>query len=271
MKFYKKKKTALVLGGGAARGLAHLGILKVFRRENIKFDFVLGTSIGALFAAIWALELDLVKIEKIALRITAMDVLDVTISRLGLCKGNKMEYLIKETLQNGQFKDVKVPLFVMTSDIEDGASVEHSSGNLAKVVKASCSMPGIFQPVGIDGRLLVDGGITNNVPVTVAKKEGASHVVAADVGYCIRKSGINNMLNIIIQSIQIMGQRLNVYETRKADVVIRPELGEINQTEFNRAEEIIHEGQVAAERNVRKVKHLTEKGLRGMGTGFLWD
>jgi len=271
MKFYKKKKTALVLGGGAARGLAHLGILKVFKRENIKFDFVLGTSIGALFAAIWALGLDLEKIEKTALRITAMDILDVTISRVGLCKGNKMEYLIRETLQDGQFEDAKMPLSIMTSDVEDGTSVVHSSGNLAKLVKASCAIPGIFQPVEIDGRLLIDGGITNNVPVAVAKQQGASHVVAVDVGYCIRKSGINNMLNIIIQSFQIMGQRLNVYETRKADIVLRPELGEINQTEFNKAEEIIREGQVVAERSVRRVKHLTEKGLRGMGAGFLWE
>ena len=269
MKLYRKKKTALVLGGGAARGLAHLGVLKVFRRENIKFDFIVGTSIGALLAAVWALGLDLAEAEEKALQITARDILDVVISRAGLCKGNKLEYLIKETLKNRGFEDIKIPLFIVTTDIENGDTVIHTSGNLIEVVKGSCSIPGIFRPVEINGRMIVDGGITNNVPVALAKRQGATHVTAVDVGYCIRKNGINNMLNIIIQSIQIMGERLNRYETKNADAILRPELGEINQMEFDRAAEIIREGEVVAERYIKKVKRLTS--AHAFRIRLLWE
>jgi len=271
MKFYAKKKTALVLGGGAARGLVHLGILKVFRRQSIKFDFILGASIGALFAAVWALELELAETEKRALKTTAKDILDVTISRMGLCKGDKLAYLIEDTLQGRRFEDVKIPLHVVTTNIETGEPILHNSGNLARIVKASCSMPGIFRPVEVDGQIMVDGGITNNVPVSFAKRLGATHVVAVDAGYCIRKGGINNMLNVFIQSIQIMGNRLNVFETRRADIVLRPRLGEIDQTAFDKAEEIIEKGRLEAERCARRVKRLADKGPLNMGVGFLWE
>lgn len=271
MKFYARKKTALVLGGGAARGLAHLGVLKVLRREGLKFDMVMGTSIGALFAAVWALGLDLRKVEEKALRTTAKDILDVTISRIGLCKGNKVEYLIKETLENRQFEDIKIPLFVVTTDIEAGKPAMHSSGNLHEIIKASCAIPGIFMPVKINNRIMVDGGITSNIPVAFAKSRGATHVIASDVGYCIREGGMNNMLNIIIQAIQIMGERLNVYDTRKADIVIRPELGEIDQTEFHKAKEIILKGEEAADLYIKKIKRLASKGPLGTGIGFLWE
>jgi len=260
-----------VLGGGAARGLAHLGILKVFRREGIKFDLVIGSSIGALFAAVWALELDLEEVEKRALQVTARDILDITISRMGLCKGNKLEYLITSTLQSKKFEDIKMPLFISTTDVEAGNSIIHTSGNLTQVIKASCSIAGVFNPVRIDGHLLVDGGITNNIPVLAAKRYGATHVVAADVGYCVRKSGINNMLNVIIQAIQIMGDRLNTYETKDADIVLRPELHEINQTEFDKAREIIRKGEEVAKRYVGRIKRLTGKGMLKRGMGLLWE
>lgn len=271
MKLYTRKKTALVLGGGAARGLAHLGILKVFRREKVKFDLVAGTSIGGLFAAIWALGLDLEEVEKRAVKLTAKDILDVTISRSGLCQGNKLEYLIKETLKNKQFDDIKMPLFIITTDIENGTSLVHSSGNLSEVIKASCSIPGIFRPVEIGGQPMIDGGITNNVPVSVVKKYGATHVLAADVGYCITHLGISNMLNVIMQSIQIMGDRLNKFETRQADVILRPQLDAINQTEFDRAAEIIKLGEVEAEKHIGKARRLAGKGPREAGIGFLWE
>jgi len=271
MKFYTRKKTALVLGGGAARGLVHLGILKAFQREGIKFDFVVGTSIGALFAAIWALGLDLEEVEQKAIRITARDILDIGILRMGLCKGSKLEYLIQEILKTKGFEDIKMPLFIVTTDIEEGVAVVHNSGKLTEIVRASCSIPGIYRPVEIDGRIMVDGGITNNVPVSVAKAQGATHVVAVDAGYCIKKSGVNNMLNLIIQSIQIMGDRLNVYDTKGADIVLRPELGEIDQTEFDKANEIIQKGRNIAELHIKKVKRLADKGRFGAGVGPLWE
>jgi NTE family protein len=271
MKFYTKKKTALVLGGGAARGLVHLGILKVLRRENVHFDFVVGTSIGSLLAAAWVLEADLVEVERKALQMTARDILDVTISRMGLCKGEKLESLIREVLQGKQFAEAKIPLYIVTTDIEKGTTVVFDSGDIVQLVKASCSIAGIYQPVAVDGHLLVDGGITNNVPVSVAKGHGATHVVAVDAGYSIQKSGINNMLQVIIQSIQVMADRLNRFETKGADIVLRPDLDDINQTEFQRASEVILKGELIADRYIKRIKRIAAKGPLKGNVGFLWE
>ncbi|MCM8781620.1 MAG: patatin-like phospholipase family protein, partial [Candidatus Omnitrophica bacterium] len=124
----KKRKTALVLSGGAARGIAHLGVVKVLKREKIKFDLVVGTSIGALAGTIYCLDCPLDEVEKIALKITAADLLDVTISRMGLTEGNRLENIIRQIIGNRTFKDAKIPLCITAVDIEKGEDVYFTNG-----------------------------------------------------------------------------------------------------------------------------------------------
>ncbi|MEI8175685.1 MAG: patatin-like phospholipase family protein [Candidatus Omnitrophota bacterium] len=254
-----KRTIALVLSGGSARGLAHLGAIKVFKEEGITFDLIVGSSIGSLVGAVYALDCPLDEILKIALRTSANDIIDVTLSRMGLVEGNKLEALIRAAVGGRTFADVKIPLAIATVDIETGEEVCFTSGDLVKVIKASCSLPGIFKPVEIDGRLLMDGGIKHHLPTGIAKKIGADHTVAIDVGFCVKKAKIANMFGIIMQSIQILGQELSQHQSGEADLLIRPDLGEdMDQMAFDKASYIISKGEEAARAAVPQLKKLME-------------
>jgi len=245
--FKRKRKTALVLSGGSARGLAHLGVIKVLKEEGFKFDLVVGTSIGALIGAIYCLDVPIEEIEKIALKTNAMDLLDITISRLGLTEGNRLENIIRQSTQNKGFKDVKIPLAITAVDVETGDELYFTSGDLVKTIKASCSLPGIFRPVELNGKVLIDGGMKQHLPVDIAKKLGADFIVGVDVGFCVKRGKINSMLGIIMQSIQIMGEELSRHQSDNADILITPKLGcEADQMAFSKAAFIIQKGEEAA-------------------------
>jgi len=235
--------------------------LKVLKRENIEFDFVVGTSIGALMAAGYALGVPIEEMEKEALEFSAKDLLELTIPRMGLSDGNKLERIIRNSIRNKSFADLKIPLYVVTTDVENGTEVIFSEGDLTQAIKASCSLPGIFTPVTIDGKLLIDGGIINSVPVSVAYNMGADFVVATDVGFCVRRGGrMTNILQVIIQSLQIMGRELNKHQARHADVVIKPDLKDIDQLAFSQAAETIEAGMKAAEEKIAIIKrHMKKK------------
>jgi NTE family protein len=253
----KNKKAGLVLGGGAARGIAHIGVLKVFKRHKIPFDIVVGTSIGSLMAAIYALGLSLKDVEDIALKTTWKDLSDFALSKTGFLEGRNLERIIEGLLQGKGFPDLKKDLGVVTTDIENGEEVVIKSGNLVKAIRTSCSIPGIFIPVRINGRLLVDGGLRSTVPSEIAKAMGADFIVAVDVGYCVRKGRISNIFQMLFQSIQIIGSELNRHETKAADIVIEVPLGQhIDQMAFDKAAEIISIGETAAKNAIPRILDL---------------
>ena len=244
----RPKKIALVLGGGGARGLAHIGILKVFEREGFKPDLVVGTSMGAMIGGSFALGQPTSKMEQMATSVVWTDIFDPTIPKLGIIDGGKMEKIISNLYEGRTFHDTAIPLAVVTTDIENAEESVYTQGDLVIAVRASCSWPGIFNPVRYEGRLIVDGGIMNSVPVTIAKKLGADFVIACDVGFCVTKGvEINNIVRIMLQSFQIMGQELNTFQSRDADILIEPDLGDIDQAAFDKAGQIIAIGQKTAE------------------------
>jgi NTE family protein len=243
-----RKKVALVLGGGSARGLAHIGVLKVLQQNNIPIDFVVGTSIGALIGAMYCLELPMQKAQEIALKTTWWQLADFVISATGFLEGKNLEKIIVEALDNKGFADLKTPLAVVATDIENGEEVVITEGDLVRVIRASCSIPGIFLPVRVNERLLVDGGLKNTVPSSVAKKLGADFIIAVDVGYCIRKGRITNIFQVVFQSIQILGDELNKCQVKEADIVIDVQLGgDIDQMAFDKAADIIACGEKTAQ------------------------
>lgn len=247
----RPKKVALVLGGGGARGLAHIGILRVFEREDIKVDLVVGTSMGAVIGAAYCMGFPTSKMEKRATTITTGDLIDPIIPTQGLVEGKKLFNIIDELLEGKTFLDTVIPLAVVTTDIEKAEEVVFTSGPLSKIVRASCSWPGIFVPLTIDNRLLVDGGIKNSVPVSIARNLGADFIIACDVGFCVTKDQpMQNIFRILLQSFQIMGGELNTYQSRQADIIIEPDLGDIDQAAFDKVAEIIQKGQEAAEKFV---------------------
>lgn len=256
----RKIKKALVLSGGSARGLAHVGVIEVLMREGIHFDLVVGTSIGALAGATYCLGLPIEHTLRIARKTTIRDLLDITISRMGLTDGNKLEALIRSAVDNKGFADLKIPIAITAVDIETGEDLCFTSGDLIKAIKASCSLPGIFRPVEMNGRLLVDGGIRHHLPTAVAKALGADIIVAVDVGFCVKNEKINNMLGVIMQSIQILGERLSMHQSEKADILIKPDLGkDIDQLAFDKSALIIRRGQEAAEEALPRVKKYMEE------------
>jgi len=248
MKKNIKKKIALVLGGGAARGIAHIGALKVLKRHKIPINMVVGTSIGSIVGAVYALGVSLKNLEEVALKTGWQDLADFALSKTGFLEGKNLERVIREAIEEKGFSDLKMPLAIVTTDIESGEEFVITSGDLAKSIRASCSIPGIFIPARIEGKMLVDGGLRSTVPSEVAKRIGADFVIAIDVGYCVRKGKISNIFQVLFQSIQIIGNELSKHERMPSDVVIEVPLGQdIDQMAFDKAAEIISIGEKAAE------------------------
>jgi NTE family protein len=252
--FGKKRKVTLVLGGGSARGLAHIGALKVLERSKIPIDQIVGTSMGSLIGAAYSTGISLKNMEEKAVKFTGNKLLDPTIPAMGLLAGDKLEASIREMLEGHTFDDCKIPLAVVTTDIENGEEVVFQKGDLTKIVRASCSWPGIFNPVKIDGRILTDGGIKHSVPTMIARQLGADYCLAVDVGFCVKKGKVENIFQMILQSFQITGEELNKYQSLEADMSIRVDLGDLDQVAFERAQEAIYKGSAAAEKAIRQIK-----------------
>ena len=152
------------------------------------------------------------------------------------------------------FKDANIPIAITTTDIETGEELVHTKGPLQKLIKASCSWPGIFPPVVIEGRKLGDGGIRNSIPVKAAKRLGATHVIAVDIGFCVKRGKIDNLFQMFMQSIQILGEELDSYQSMQADVVIKPKLHNIDQFAFQHGKEAVQDGEKAARKAIPQIK-----------------
>jgi len=255
----KKGKIGLVLGGGAARGLAHLGVLKVLKDNNLSVDFVVGTSIGSLMGAICAADLDLEKSFKMAKGFTWKDFIDLTYKGLGLFPGKKLRQTIDKVLGDLHFSDLKIPLIVTTTDLELGELVLIRSGSVAEAVRASCSIPGIFSPLEIDGKLLFDGGVLENLPVNIARQEGADTVIAVDVGFSFLQKRPQNIIEVIYKAFLLKGEALTFYHREKADVLIAPDLPGVDQMDFHKAQECLYGGMKAAEKALPQLNRLLNK------------
>jgi len=252
--FRKHRKVTLALGGGSARGLAHIGVLKVLERENVPIDMIVGTSMGSLIGAGHAAGIPTSTMETLAYSFSANKLLDPTIPTMGLLAGEKLEAVIREILDNKTFADCRIPFAAVTTNIETGEEVVHESGDLVKIVRASCSWPGIFNPVKMDDKFLVDGGIKNSIPTKIARALGADYVLAVDVGFCVKEGPMKNIFQMILQAFQITGEELNRYQTIDADFVIKVDLGNIDQAAFDRSREAVEKGAAAAEKAMPQLK-----------------
>jgi len=253
-----KEKIALALGGGAARGLANIGVLKVLDREKVPLDLITGSSIGALIGAAYGLGMHPEEMEEAAIKFTWDELADFSISRMSLLKGKKLENIIEQFTDNKAFKDMKIPFGLTTTNIETGKELIYTDGDLQKLIKASCSWPGFFPPVDIEKKKLVDGGIKNSIPVRCARELGATKVIAVHIGFCIKQGKLDNLFQMFMQSIQILGKELDNYQSKEADVIIEPALFNIDQFAFNQAKRIIDDAVKATERampEIRKKMH----------------
>ncbi len=253
---HKKVKIGLALGGGGARGFAHLGVIKAFEEYGLKFDFIAGTSIGSIIGAYYAAGYDYERMYQIAKEI---DVRDLRTNRIFFMpsKTDGLEKLITETLGNINIEDLKIPYAAVAVDLKSTEEIYFSKGNLAKAVAGSCCVPGFFHPVEYDDYLLADGGLRNTLPSNVCKLMGCDYVVAVDInksrGYGTESSKV---LDVLACTIRILMKSNVVKGYLFADVVLRPETKKFKATKKTGFEEMIEEGYKEAIENMDKILKL---------------
>ena len=265
----RKKKVGLALGGGAARGMAHVGVLKVLQQEGIPIDIVVGTSAGAIIGALLAQGKDATQIEELILDISSRkwtQLLDPAIPRTGLIRGNKIKALLASFFGGDiKFSDLKIPFACVAADINTGEEVVLNSGSVLEAVRASISIPGIFTLVRVKGRYLVDGDIVNPVPVSVLRQMGVEFVIGVNVVPRVSEliQGDNggsskepNIVHVLLQSMYIGTYALVRESLEDADIIIEPDVAHINAADLHRASECIHQGEVATRSAIADIKRL---------------
>jgi len=239
-------KIALVLGGGAARGFAHIGVIKALEAQGIVPSMVVGTSAGSVVGALYASGMSGFDLQKQALQMEEDMVADWTLPNRGVFKGEALQNFINQKVKNQPIQKMPKPLGVVATDLQSGEMMLFRSGNTGMAVRASSAVPGVFQPVEISGRDYVDGGLTSPVPAQSARSMGADFVIAVDISNVSRQNKLTGTLDVLLQTFAIMGHAISRHELEDADVVIRPKTAEVNSTDFEGRHLAILEGEKAA-------------------------
>jgi len=255
----KEPKIGLALGSGGARGFAHLGVLKVLRENGIPIDLIAGSSMGAVVGTLYAAGTSIERLYQFALAFKRKYYLDYTVPKMGFISGNRVKELIRLFTHQKHFHQLNIPVAVVATDLYDGKKVIFKEGPVADAVRASIAIPGIFVPEKIDGRLLVDGGVVDRVPVSVVKEMGADIVIAVDVSHVKKNEDITSIFDVILQSLDIMQDELVHHREIASDVMIRPHVEQYSSRAFTNIKEIIEIGETEAQKHVEKIQDLIVK------------
>lgn len=255
----EQKKIGLALGGGSARGFAHIGVLQVLEGAQIPIDLVVGTSMGAVIGAFYCAGIDLLLLEKMACQLQRNFWMDWTFPRLGLAAGDKLEQLIFLLTKGKTFAQLEKYFAVVAADLRSGEKVVLQKGSVARAVRASAAIPGVFHPVEEGDKVLVDGGVVERVPAPTARDMGADFIIAVDVGIYLGGEKPHHLLDVITQSLDIMQRDLCRYTLEAADVVVQPQLKEISPGHFHKADIAIQKGREAAYEVLPQIKALLGK------------
>lgn len=255
----KTVKIALVLGAGAAKGFAHIGVIKVLESNGIPVHMIVGTSAGSFVGSLYAYGFGSFELQRLSFAIEQNDIIDLTIPDNGFVKGEKLEGYINYILRNTPIEKLRIPFYAIATDIRTGREVIFGSGNAGTAVRASCSVPGIFRPVTISGRTYVDGGVVSPVAVDAARRQGADMVIAVDIAGDTDSAVPQGTIETILQSISIMYAKLSAAQLAKADVVIRPRVGSIGSADFSKRHEAVLEGEKAALEALPKIQEIISK------------
>lgn len=252
-------KIALVLGAGASKGFAHIGVIKVLESNNIPIHMIVGTSAGSFVGSFYAYGFDAYQLQKIALEIKKSDIVDLMFPDNGFIQGIKLESFVNKMLNNTVLEKLKIPFFAVATDIQSGEEIIFGKGNTGTAVRASCSIPGVFTPVKIGNKFYVDGGVVSPVAVDAAKKLGADVVIAVDISSDNQSPPPKNTIETLLQSINIMYSKLAISQLTKADVIIKPRVGHIASYDFDKRHEAIMEGEKAALEALPKINDIITK------------
>jgi|SRR5437762_2320509 len=237
----------IALGGGFARGLAHIGVLKIFEEHNIPIDYIAGTSVGAVIGAAYASGVSGRELTEIAALVRFKDIGRYTISRYGLCSNDRLVGLLERVLRVRTFEELRIPLAVTATDFVSGEPVIFRKGDLIDPVRASCAYPGVFTPVQVNGRLMVDGLLAHSVPAKPLRKMGAEKVIAIYFNaHWVKQGGPKHVLDVIGQCFSIAQANMACLWQAEADLLIEPNVAAFSFDAFERAAEIIRAGEEAA-------------------------
>ena len=254
----KIPKLGLALGGGAARGFAHIGVLQVLEEEGIKPSLVVGTSAGSVVASFYASGKTGQQLQWLA---DTMDETQFTdwanpFSGRGILRGEALGKYINSQLNGMKIEDMKLPLGIVATDLRTGDGILFRRGDVATAVRASSAVPSVFEPVQIAGKDYVDGGLVSPVPVRYARQMGADLVLAIDISSRPEDAKTTDMLKVLLQTFSIMGKSISQLELAQADVVVRPALPDIGSTEFSARKKSIEAGRAAMKQAMPQLRAL---------------
>lgn len=239
-------KIALVLGAGASKGFAHVGVLKILENSKVPIHMIVGTSVGSFVGSLYAYGYDAYALQKIALSLERSDIGELTMPDNGFLKGERLREYINTKTKFAPIEKLRIPFYAVATDIKTGKSVVFNSGNTAMAVQASCAIPGVFQPARFSGASYVDGGVVDPLAVDVARQNGADVVIAIDISSGIDSVVPTTTMETIMKSIQIMYSKMSQVPIGQADIVIKPIVGFVGSADFSHRNEAIMEGEKAA-------------------------
>ena len=252
----KVPKVGLALGGGAARGFAHVGVIQVLEEAGIKSDLVVGTSAGSLVASFYASGKNGAQLQKIAETMDEATISDWTVPLLGrgMMRGDALARYVNNQTGHKRIEDFKMPLGIVATDLRTGQGVLFQRGDVGTAVRASSCVPSVFEPVRIGNREFVDGGLVSPVPVRYARQMGAEYVIAVDISSAPEAAPTGGMFEILMQTFTIMGKSINYFELKEADLVVRPALNGVGSADFAARHRSIEAGRAAMLQALPKLK-----------------
>ena len=250
-----KAVVALALGGGASKGFAHIGIIKVLKENNIPVKVVTGTSAGSIVGSLYASGMSPDRLELEAEILGKTDLVDLTLSSSGFIKGEKLQNYINYKVGNRSIQQFPIKFAAVATDFESGKAVAFNRGNVGQAVRASASIPNVFQPTVIGGRRYVDGGLSQPVPVSAAKKQGANFIIAVDISARPVKNVNKSFFSYLDQTFNVMSIPLLQHELGQANVVIKPQVLEMGSIGgFDQKQRAIQLGEEAARAALPEIK-----------------
>lgn len=241
-----KPKIGLALGGGAARGFAHVGVIKMLESQGIVADYVVGTSAGAVVGSLYAGGHDAFAMQKIAQQLDEKIFADWTLGGRGFLKGEALQDFINQHLGRRPLEKLNKPFAAVATDLHSGERVVFRTGDTGLAVRASAAVPGVFQPTQFRGKSYVDGGLSSPIPVQAARDMGADFVIAVDISALPEGQPVDSLTAILWQTTTIMGKAIGATELRGADIVIRPRLPYVKSWDFTARHDAMLEGERAA-------------------------
>ena len=249
-------KLGLALGGGAARGFAHVGVLQVLEEAGIKPDLVVGTSAGSFVAALYASGKTAAQLQTVAETMEEAALTDWTVPLMGrgMMRGDALARYVNNQVAGRRIEDFKMPLGIVATDLNTGQGVMFQRGDVATAVRASSAVPSVFEPVKIGTREFVDGGLVSPVPVRYARQMGADYVLAVDISSTPEGNKTSDMFKILLQTFTIMSKSINAFELKEADLVVHPDLVGVGSAEFSARKRSIEAGRAAMLQALPKLK-----------------